>query len=91
MKNTPRVLAAVQVLPLSNDPYPIIDRAIAAIKETGIVHKVCPMETALEGSLDECLAAARAAHTAAYSAAGGKVVTIIKLAQGESDLKINEY
>ena len=91
MKDATRVLAAIQVLPLCDHPYPLIDHAIAAIKATGITHKVCPMETAVEGSLDQCLAAARAAHVAAHSAANGKVLTIIKLAQGETDLKINEY
>lgn len=91
MKKSPQVLVAVQVLPLNDDPYPLIDQAIAAIKATGITYKVCPMETALEGSLDECMAAAKAAHQAAHIASNGKVVTIIKIAQGQEDLKINEY
>ena len=50
------VTVGVEVLPLCDDPYPVVDRAIAAItKATGIKHQVCPMETVMEGTLDEML------------------------------------
>lgn len=75
------VTVGVEVLPLCDDPYPVVDRAIAAIKATGIRHQVCPMETVLEGSLDACLAAARAAHEACLDPATGvrRALTIIKI------------
>ena len=73
------VTAAVQVLPLHADVYPTVDRAIAAIKATGVRHVVCPMETVLEGTLDEVLAAAKAAHLACFEGGAEKVVTIIKI------------
>jgi uncharacterized protein YqgV (UPF0045/DUF77 family) len=76
------VTVGVQVLPSTDDPYPIVDRAIAAIKATGIKHQVCPMETVLEGTLEECLAAARAAHDACFEAGVRKALTIIKISDG---------
>ncbi len=76
------VTVGVQVLPLCDDPYPVVDRAIAAIRATGITHQVCPMETVLEGTLDACLAAARAAHEACFEAGVQKALTIIKISDG---------
>ena len=76
------VTVGVEVLPLCDDPYPVVDRAIAAIKATGIKHQVCPMETVLEGTLDQCLAAARAAHEACFEAGVQRALTIIKISDG---------
>ena len=73
------VTVGVEVLPLHEDPYPIVDRAIAAIKATGIKHQVTPLETVLEGTLDECLAAVRAAHDACFEAGVKRAVTIVKI------------
>jgi uncharacterized protein YqgV (UPF0045/DUF77 family) len=71
----------VQVLPLTEDAYPVVDRAIAAIQASGLRYEVGPLETVLEGDdLDTLLAAAKAAHLAAFEAGAGKVVTIIKIA-----------
>ncbi len=76
------VTVGVQVLPLCEDPYPVVDRAIAAIRATGIKHQVCPMETVLEGSLEACLAAARAAHDACFEGGVKRALTIIKISDG---------
>ncbi|MCZ7543841.1 MAG: thiamine-binding protein [Anaerolineae bacterium] len=89
------VTGAVQVLPLHADAYPVVDKAIAAIAATGVRYLVGPMETALEGTLDEVLAAAKAAHLACFEAGAEKVVTIIKIgdAVGGStiDDKLEKY
>jgi uncharacterized protein YqgV (UPF0045/DUF77 family) len=76
------VTVGVQVLPLCENPYPVVDRAIAAIRATGITYEVCPMETVLEGTLDACLVAARAAHEACFEAGVQKALTIIKISDG---------
>ena len=76
------VTVAVEVLPLCDDPYPVVDEAIAAIRATGIKHQVCPMETVLEGTLDQCLIAALAAHEACFQAGVRKALTIIKISDG---------
>jgi uncharacterized protein YqgV (UPF0045/DUF77 family) len=76
------VTVGVQVLPLCENPYPVVDRAIAAIRATGITCQVCPLETVLEGTLDACLAAARAAHEACFEAGVQKALTLIKISDG---------
>lgn len=89
------ITGAVQVLPLHEDAYPIVDKAIETIAATGIKYQVGPMETALEGTLDEVLAAAKAAHLACFEAGAAQAVTFIKLgdARGGSTIedKLEKY
>jgi len=74
---------AIQCLPRSGgtkeEIYRLVDEAIAAIDKTGLKYTVCPMETVVEGPLDELFAAAKAAHEAVLNAGAGKVMTYIKL------------
>lgn len=84
------VNVAVQVLPLVEDAYPVVDRAIAAIAATGVKYQVGPMETTLEGQLDDLLAAAKAAHLACFEAGAGRVVTIIKIGDAVQGTSIDE-
>jgi uncharacterized protein (TIGR00106 family) len=81
---------AVQVLPLVEDAYPVVDRAIAAIASSGVKYEVGPMETVLEGPLDELLAAAKAAHLACFEAGAEKVVTILKIGDQITGTSIEE-
>ena len=73
---------SVQVLPLVENVYPIVDRAIEAIQASGLKYEVGPLETTLEGdNLDQLLEVAKSAHRACFEAGAGKVVTIIKIAE----------
>jgi uncharacterized protein (TIGR00106 family) len=73
------VNVGIQVLPLADDPYPVINRAIEAIASSGVKHEVGPMETVIEGELDQLLEVAKAAHLACFEAGVDQVVTIIKI------------
>jgi uncharacterized protein (TIGR00106 family) len=84
------VNVAVQVLPLADDPYPVVDRAIQAIAASGVRYEVGPMETTMEGPLDDLLAAAKAAHLACFEAGARKVVTIIKIGDAIEGTTIEE-
>ena len=84
------VNVAVQVLPLADDPYRIVDRAIAARAAAGVRYEVGPMETVMEGPLDTLLAAAKAAHLACFEAGAEKVVTIIKIGDAVGGTTIDE-
>ena len=75
------VNVGVQVLPLVDDVYPVVDKAIAVIQASGVKYEVGPLETTLEGDdLDQLIEVAKAAHRACFAAGAGKVVTIIKIA-----------
>lgn len=81
---------AIQVLPLVEDPFPVVDRAIEAIASSGVRYEVGPMETVMEGPLEELLAVAKAAHLACFEAGAEKVVTIIKIGDEISGTSIEE-
>ncbi len=71
----------VQVLPLNENPYPIVDAAIKVIQDSGVKYEVGPLETILEGDdLDRLVEIAKSAHRACFEAGADKVVTIIKIA-----------
>lgn len=84
------VNVAVQVLPLAEDVYTIVDHAIAAIDASGVEYEVGPMETVMEGPLDALLEAAKAAHLACFEAGAEKVVTIIKIGDSVVGTTIEE-
>jgi uncharacterized protein YqgV (UPF0045/DUF77 family) len=81
--STRTVTVGIQVLPLTEDPYPVVDRAIAAIAATGIRYQVCPLETVVEGTLDDCLRAVRAAHEACFEAGVRRALTYVKISDGD--------
>ena len=81
----------VQVLPLVENIYPVVDKAIEAIQSSGVKYVVGPLETTLEGDdLDQLLEVAKSAHRACFEAGAGKVVTIIKIADALEGTTIEE-
>jgi uncharacterized protein YqgV (UPF0045/DUF77 family) len=89
------ITVSVQVLPLMPDAIPIVDRAIEVIQKSGIRHMVTPHETVMEGTLDACMATARAAHEVCLEAGANKVVTFIKIVDSTEgsyiDAKLEKY
>ncbi len=77
-------------LPLTEDAYPIVDQAIAAIAATGIKYQVSPLETVVEGTLEDCLAAARAAHEACMASGVRRALTFIKISDGVDGSTIDD-
>jgi uncharacterized protein (TIGR00106 family) len=84
------VNVSVQVLPLVEDVYPVVDKAIAVIAASGVRYEVGPMETVMEGPLDRLLEVAKAAHLACLEAGAGKVVTFIKIGDSAGGTTIDE-
>jgi len=81
----------VQVLPLVEDVYPVVDKAIETIQASGVKYEVGALETILEGDdLDQLLEVAKSAHRACFEAGAGKVVTIIKIADALEGTSIEE-
>ncbi|MGB2894742.1 MAG: MTH1187 family thiamine-binding protein [Anaerolineales bacterium] len=84
------VNVAVQVLPLDEDVYRIVGRAIKVITKSGVKYEVGPMETVMEGDLDTLLEVAKQAHLACFEAGAEKVVTLIKIGDSTSGTSIDE-
>lgn len=81
---------SLQVLPLHPEPFPIVDKAIAAIDASGVKYEVGPMETTMEGDLDTLLEVAKAAHKACFVDGVEHVFTIIKIADAVQGTTIEE-
>jgi len=90
MDSNRTVNVSVQVLPLVEDVYPVVDKAIEAIAASGVKYEVGPMETVMEGPLDRLLEVAKAAHLACFEAGAGRVVTIIKIGDSTAGTTIEE-
>ena len=73
------VNVSVQVLPMVDDVFAIVDRAIEVIGASGFKYEVGPMETVMEGPLDELLEVAKQAHLACFGAGAEQVMTLIKI------------
>jgi uncharacterized protein (TIGR00106 family) len=84
------VNVSVQVLPLVEDVYPVVDRAIEVIAASGVKYEVGPMETVMEGPLDRLLEVAKAAHLACFEAGAKRVVTIIKISDAVGGTTIED-
>ena len=81
---------AIQVLPLHEDVYRIVDCAIEVIAESGVKYEVGPMETTMEGQLDTLLEVAKRAHLACFEAGAEKVVTVIKIGDSTGGTSIED-
>ncbi len=84
------VNVSIQVLPFHPDPYPIVDKAIATIQASGVKYEVGPLETTMEGELDELLEVVKATHRACFVEGVDKVVTFVKIADAVDGTTIEE-
>ena len=81
---------AVQVVPMGGDLFQIVDHAISAIAASGLPYEVGPLETVIEGRLDDLLDAAKAAHLACFEAGAESVMTYIKIGDHIKGTSIDE-
>ncbi|MBN1430814.1 MAG: MTH1187 family thiamine-binding protein [Anaerolineae bacterium] len=90
MDSNRTVNVSVQVLPINKGGYEVVDKAIEVIAESGVKYEVCPMETVMEGPLDQLLDVAKAAHLACFEAGAERVVTLIKIGDAVKGTTIEE-
>lgn len=72
---------SLQILPVATeaDIYPIVDQVIELIKNSGINYIVGPMETTMEGNLEELLALVIKAQDICIKAGSKRVISIVKI------------
>lgn len=90
MKN--QVHIAIQIVPISREhPYPIIDRAIDVIKNSGVEYRVGAMETVMQGDYKKLMAIVQQAQDACFAAGADEVVVTLKVhAKKEGDVTWEE-
>ncbi|WP_271401993.1 thiamine-binding protein [Salinicoccus roseus] len=86
-------IMSVQLLPHhpeSNDLYSHVGGAIEIIEESGLTHFVGPMETTVEGSIDELMNLIKKLNSHLAGEGCDKVISNIKLIQSEEGIKIKD-
>jgi uncharacterized protein YqgV (UPF0045/DUF77 family) len=88
---------SLQVLPFvpEEELFPVVDKAIEVIANSGLPYLVGPLETTMEGELDELMEVVKQAQRACTEAGAKRIVSIVKISynsEGESmDGKIGKY
>lgn len=71
---------SIQVLPLVKDYVPVVDKVIEMIAATGVDHIVGPLETTMEGDLDELMLIVAKAQKICIEEGAGEVFSTVKIA-----------
>ncbi|WP_070121661.1 MTH1187 family thiamine-binding protein [Bacillus marinisedimentorum] len=81
-----------QVLPKGTEnSYEVVDRAIEVVRQSGVKYEVGPMETVMEGELDQLLEIVKRAQDACVEAGASDIMTCIKIHyRPDRDVTIDE-
>ncbi|WP_256761600.1 thiamine-binding protein [Cohnella sp. WQ 127256] len=77
-----QALLSIQIIPRVNpgeEVIPYVDRAIEIIKASGVLYRVGPLETTMEGDLDQLLDIVKQMNTAMFEKGSPSVMSQIKL------------
>jgi len=77
----PVVNVSLQVIPGVNDDriYDVVDKVIAYIDSCGIKYEVGPMETTMEGELDELMEIVKKAQSICVREGASRVISVVKI------------
>ncbi len=84
------ITVSFEVIPICDDPYPVVDKAIDVVQRSGVKYEVGPHETTMEGELDQLLEIAKAGHRACFEAGARRVITFIKIVDAVEGTTIAE-
>jgi uncharacterized protein (TIGR00106 family) len=84
------ITVSFEVIPLCDDPYPVVDKAIEVVERSGVKYEVGPHETTMEGDLDWLLDIVKAGHRACFDAGAERVVTFVKIVDAVGGTTIAE-
>lgn len=72
---------SLQILPKVPEErtYPVVDKVIELIDKSGVKYEVGPMETTMEGELDELLEIVKKAQDICINEGASRVLSIVKI------------
>lgn len=88
----PSINVSFQVIPKvkDKDTYRVVDKAIEIVKNAGVKYEVGPMETTMEGELDELLEIVKQAQEVCVTEGAERVMTIIKIDYAPNGVTMEE-
>jgi len=72
---------SLQIVPMTEDQkvYPIVDKVIQLIHDTGLPYRVGPMETTIEGELEQLLPIIQQSVELAVKLGASRVLAVVKV------------
>jgi len=84
------ITVSFEVIPLCDDPYHVVDKAIEVVQRSGVKYEVGPHETTMEGELDRLLEIVKEGHRACFEAGAQRVITFVKIVDAVGGTTIAE-
>jgi uncharacterized protein (TIGR00106 family) len=83
---------SLQVLPIVPEEklYDFVDKAIEVIQKAGVKYVVGPVETTMEGELDELLGIVQKAQQACIDAGAKRVASVVKIDYSAEGVTLEE-
>ncbi len=83
---------SLQVIPnvSEKDLYPVVDRVIELIRESGVKHVVGPMETTMEGELHNLLGIVEKAQEICIKNGATRILSVVKIDYKAGGVTIDE-
>jgi len=87
-----KVNLSLQVIPIVHEEsvYPVVDKVIAMIADSGLTYEVGPMETTIEGELDELLEIVKKAQYICVREGAERVISMVKIDYKPEGVTIDE-
>jgi uncharacterized protein (TIGR00106 family) len=88
----PIVNVSLQVLPsvAQENIYPVVDKVIELIRDSGVKYIVGPMETTMEGEFDTLMEIVKKAQTVCCEAGARRVISVVKIDYRPEGVTIEE-
>jgi len=92
MNNDYKINLAVQILPQKGKiDVELIHKAIQCIQQSGLKHRVTPLETVIEGYYDEIMAVVKNMQTVCYEAGATDILLFMKIqSKANNDVRIED-
>ncbi|WP_025683226.1 MTH1187 family thiamine-binding protein [Paenibacillus maysiensis] len=90
MANTLLSIQVIPKTPNNEDSYAYVDKAIEVIQRSGVKHQVNPLDTTMEGELDELLKVVKDMHEALTKAGSPSVISQIKIAHNPQGISMDK-
>ena len=83
---------SIQVLPSVSEEYVygVVDQVIQMIHNSGVKYEVGPLETTMEGDLDELLEIVKEAQKVCIQAGVGNVMSVVKIQYRPEGVSMDE-
>lgn len=87
-----KINVSLQIIPTVEEEriYTVVDKVIEYIAESGVKYEVGPMETTMEGELDELMEIVKKAQEISVKEGAKRVVSMVKIDYKPNGVTINE-